>query len=151
MPIKRTPTGIQREDEIAKHPWIQLLDLEQHRQKPDLPKNPEGKPPRRFPRNKKMLIAMTTAESEALDALVALLKQHIGPRVARADVIAFMAFRLIHELQFLSPGAENPLSLPEGINSFTELANLLERGAAKPPAPEREKPPAEPKRRKARA
>lgn len=74
-----------------RHPWIQLLDLEHHQQKPVLPKNPEGKPPRRFPRDKKMLIAMTSTESEALDTLVALFKKRIRANVVRADVIAFMA------------------------------------------------------------
>lgn len=149
MATKRTPSSMQREEEVARHPWIQLLDLEHRQQKPVLPKNPEGKPPRRFPRDKKMLIAMTSTESEALDTLVALFKKHIRANVVRADVIAFMAFRLTNEIQFLNPSADNQLSLPDEITSFTELANYLERGGPRPSAPEKEKQPAaEAKRRK---
>lgn len=134
MPVKRPTTKTaRREEEAAKHPWIQLLDIEQQPQAAP-PKNPVGRPSRRFPRDHKVTLPFTENELQAVDTLVALFKERIGPNIARSDIIAFMAFRLTSEIQSLVPEEGDKFSLPESISSFTDLAVFLEKGKTAQPA-----------------
>lgn len=147
MAVKRT-TAREHEEESGKHPWIQLLDLEQQKQQPlPLPKKKQGRPSRRFPRTKRLDMTMTELEIGAIDSLVTLLKGQIGPDIVRADIISFMAHKLIDDITALSPNDENKLILPESIKSFTDLANYLDRGFRQPVA-EAAKPPEDSRRRK---
>lgn len=149
MPAKRT-TAREHEEESSKHPWIQLLDLEQQKQQPiSLPKKKQGRPSRRFPRTKRLDMTMTELEIGAIDSLVTLFKKQIGPDIVRADIVSFMAHKLIDDITALNPNEENKLVLPESIKTFTDLANYLDRGFRQP-APEALKPPEETKRRKAK-
>ena len=151
MAQKHAVSESDRRDEAAKHPWIQLLDLEQQTTKIPLPKGNVGRPPRRFPRTKRILLSMTGPEVEAVDTLVRLIGVRMNGDISRNDVIAFMAFKLIDDLATLEVDENHQPVIPEGVKSFTELARYLERGHRQleaPPEVEVEKKPAERRRKK---
>jgi hypothetical protein len=116
-----------KKDSAARHPWVQLLEMEQQPARTFVqPDKKRGRPERRFPRTERSTIRLTLGEQEALDTLLELFKQHIDSGVVRADVIAFMSFRMIDELKALSGSTGKALALPPEVHSFTTLGEYLD-------------------------
>ncbi len=124
-----------KKDTTLRHPWLQLLEMEQQSTTTFIKSEKQrGRPKRRFPRDNQSTIRFTQGEEEALDGLLELFRKHINPSVVRADVIAFMSYRLIDEIKALGGTAGKTLTLPPEVNSFTSLGEYLDgqRGASEP-------------------
>jgi hypothetical protein len=117
---KKIAAGAERERDDV-YPWLRLLELEVQPPERALPRRGRGRPPNPFPR-KSIHVTMTDEELAALDGLAGLLTGRLDARLHRGHVIAFMTFYLRSRLQ---KGAG--LSLPEGVNSLSDLAKYLDK------------------------
>lgn len=102
------------------YPWLRLLELEfEEELKPIKTKRP-GRPKNPFPR-KRVRASLTEDEQAALDELVMLFSQRMDRPIHRGHLIAFMTFRLRHQLQH-----GKQIALSEDVNSFIALAKYLD-------------------------
>ncbi len=85
------------------------------------PRKGKGRPPNPFPR-KAVHVTLTDDELATLDTLSAVLSAGLDSRLHRGHIIAFLSFYLHSRLQ-----KGSSVSLPEGVNSLSDLARYLDK------------------------
>lgn len=116
----------ERESREPGYPWLRLLDYEAQRQPPSVEiETRRGRPPKPFKR-KQTFLSLTDSEKQVLDELIDAFKENFDRSISRGQLVSFMAFWLKTQIS-----KEGEITLPEGVNSFTSLANHLESFSSK--------------------
>jgi hypothetical protein len=102
------------------YPWLRLLDLDIQRAERTSAPRGKGRPRNPFPRQA-VHVTLTSEELAALDAVVEKLSLGMKAGVHRGNLIAFMAYRLLDQLQKKGSAAQL-----DKVSSFTTLASLLD-------------------------
>ncbi|MFN2196273.1 MAG: hypothetical protein ACK2UW_09145 [Anaerolineales bacterium] len=118
--IRDTSTHSGDTDKSEMYPWLRLLELEVHPKERATPRRGPGRPPSPFPR-KAVHVTLTEDELESLDRLSGELSDHLGVRLHRGHLIAFMTFYLRSHLE-----KGDGLNIPKDITSLTDLALYLD-------------------------
>lgn len=118
--IRETNTRSGDTDKSEMYPWLRLLELEVHPKERSAPRRGPGRPPSPFPR-KAVHVTLTEDELESLDRLSNELSEHLGVRLHRGHLIAFMTFYLRSHLE-----QAGDVQLPKNIASLTDLALYLD-------------------------
>lgn len=106
--------------EKSKYPWLRLLDLDLAPPKVTSTRR-RGRPKNSFPRAR-VHITMTEDERSTLDEMVELFSDRFNQNFTRGHIIAFLLFYMRGLLQ---DGRGKKMTIPEGISSFSDLADYL--------------------------